>query len=96
MNNKLTINNQSNNNSKNSNLSSIPIPSQIYVRCNFCNQSITHNLLNSSKVNGPNNASGNPGVLTSATQNAGTTAGATNTPNQYKVHIKFNLLIFLK
>jgi hypothetical protein len=84
MNNKLAISNQSNNNSNNSNLSSIPIPSQIYVRCNFCNQSITHNLLNSSKTNGPNNVSGNPNVLASAAQSAAGASGATNTPNQYK------------
>jgi len=87
MNNKLTLKNQNNNISNNS-LSTISVPSQIYVRCNFCNQSITHNLLNSNKANGPNNAPGNPNVLASAAPTAGGAAGATTpsavVPKQYK------------
>jgi len=58
------------------------------VRCNFCNQSITHNLLNSSKTNGPNATPGNANVLTAA---ASTGTSASNTaavvPKQYKVYI---------
>ncbi|ORX45946.1 WD40 repeat-like protein [Piromyces finnis] len=85
LNNKLTLNNQSNS-SPNTYLSTIPIPSQIYVRCNFCNQSITHNLLNSSKTNGPNTVPGNANVLAATTPNG--TPGASNNstvvPKQYK------------
>ncbi|OUM59450.1 hypothetical protein PIROE2DRAFT_21237 [Piromyces sp. E2] len=85
LNNKLTLNNQSNS-SSNTNLSTIPIPSQIYVRCNFCNQSITHNLLNSNKANGPNAAQGTANVLAASAQTG--TPGAPNAtpvvPKQYK------------
>ena len=95
MNNKLTLRNQNNNNTNN-NLSTISVPSQIYVRCNFCNQSITHNLLNSNKANGPNNTPGNPNVLASTAPTTGGAAGATTTstvvPKQYKVVKLFKLI----